>query len=275
MRTLASNISPNSIACVGISLNTREMDSVYLSDCTRRDTRTTMDKKQEQLREDELLLAEVQSHPPLYDLSRMDYKDVGKRKETWLTIGARLGRTAEDAQHRFTHLRREYGRIRKDAKTRSGQAAQRKLESESSVWRSMAWLTPFISTREKISNIDRKCEDSESGPRNEEDTGTEETSESQSSIQPEAQPSQSVSNQCSFLSASKKRKTEDKSDNIETLLAAANSAIEAVSASEKDECSLFAKSICEGLRTLSVTRRRYAMFKMQELLFTMTMEDEL
>ena len=145
-------------------------------------------KKQEQLREDELLLAEVQPQPHLYDLSRIDYKDVAKRKETWTAIAATLGRTAEDAQHRFAYLRREYGRIRKDAQTRSGQAAQRKLENESSVWRSMAWLTPFISTRKKISNMDR-CEDGESGPRNEEDTGTEETS--QSSIQPEAQPSQS------------------------------------------------------------------------------------
>ena len=221
--------------------------------------------KLEQLRED-VLLAEVQPHGQLYDLSRTDYKDIGKRKETWQAIAMTLGRSAVDAQHRFEYLRREYGRIKNASKTKSGQsAAQKKMENQSSVWRRMEWLSPFISTRSKTSNMDTKGEDhkQDEDPIAEEDThGHEDTS--QSSIQLVDQPTQS---------AGKRRKIDNTSTSIEALLTAASSAIEAASASEKDECGLFAKSISEGLRTLSVSRRRYAMFKMQEMLYTMTEQE--
>ena len=225
------------------------------------------EKLSAQLRYDELLLSEVQNRPILYDVKLGTYKDVAKRRAAWAEVAKAFGdgkENGDEAQVRFSYLRREYSRIKRECKLKSGDPAVRsKLERLDSIYRVMGWLDPFIKTRETVSNV----------------SACDEVAEVED-VESDTDPDRSVleiSNTSSGANSKSFTKRRVKDDLFDTqmaeLLKGAGTALAAVSSTtrkDEDECGLFAKSVAEGLRGMEQHGRRYAMLKIQEIMYQLS-----
>ncbi|KAG1673790.1 hypothetical protein GQR58_015402 [Nymphon striatum] len=106
----------------------------------------------------EILIEAVKEYPWLYDTKRKDFKDLLKRRNSWVDIGRLLDKSDLDCKAKWRYLRSKFSRMRHAESQASGSAANKRP-----IWHfypSMTYFADYIINRKSaINNVTMSLED--------------------------------------------------------------------------------------------------------------------